>query len=227
MNKSPKIMLVEDEIELALVVEEYLVHAGMTVTMLHSGVNAVNIILAHNPDLLILDIMLPGMDGLEICRDIRAVSNIPILLETARAEEVDRILGLETGVDDYICKPFSPRELVARVKANLRRIELNNGTTSNLRLSLEENTWTASMDNQDLALTRREFQLLKALSDRHGCVFSRAQLLDFVFGMDSSVTDRTIDSHVKNIRLKIKAIAPDVELIRSVYGVGYAVEIPE
>lgn len=225
MRGSPRIMLIEDEIELALVVKEYLVHAGMTVTLLHSGVNAVQKIQVDDPDLLILDVMLPGMDGLEICRRIRAKSDMPIILETARAEEVDRILGLDIGADDYICKPFSPRELVARVKANLRRIGFSNNDATETRLSLNENTWIASIDDQNLALTRREFQLLKVLADRQGRVLSRVQLVELVFGIDSQITDRTIDSHVKNIRLKVKAIASDLDLIRSVYGVGYAVEI--
>lgn len=225
MNERPHILLIEDEVALSDVIRDYLLGAGMRVTVLYSGTNALANIKAARPDLLILDVMLPNMDGIEICRKVRAESTIPIILETARAEEVDRILGLEIGADDYICKPFSPRELVARVKANLRRIGFEEQPIRNTRLSMDTATWIATIDSQDIGLTRREFQLLHVMVMREGRVMSRAQLIDLAFGNESDVIDRTIDSHIKNIRLKIKSVAADFEVIRSVYGVGYAAEL--
>lgn len=225
MNDRPHILLIEDEVALADVIRDYLLDAGMKVTVLHSGINAMANIKTAKPDLLILDVMLPSMDGIEICRNVRAGSTIPIILETARAEEVDRILGLEVGADDYICKPFSPRELVARVKANLRRVGFEKPRMSQARLVMDATAWIASLDGSDMGLTRREFQLLEAMVTREGRVMSRAQLIDLAFGDESDVIDRTIDSHIKNIRLKIKTVAEDFDLIRSVYGVGYAAEL--
>lgn len=223
---SKHILVVEDEPTLAGVIRDYLVEAGMSADVLSEGTGAVETILETGPDLVILDVMLPGVDGLTICREVRARSNVPIILETARVEEIDRLLGLELGADDYVCKPFSPRELVARVKAILRRIDrqaepdADSGDQAGLRL--DPDTWSASLGGKALDLTRREFQLLAVLKERPGRVFSRSQLLDLAFPDDTDIYDRTIDSHIKNLRRKIKAVDPDLSLIRSVYGVGYA-----
>ena len=144
-------------------------------------------------------------------------------METARVEEIDRLLGLELGADDYLCKPFSPREMVARIKAVLRRTNPQvGGEAPEDTREMDPERWRATLPGPKLDLTRREFQILFALYKRPGRVFSRAQLLEMAFPDDSEVFDRTIDSHIKNIRLKVKAVAPAVELIRSVYGVGYA-----
>lgn len=223
MTTPKRILIVEDEPDLAEIVRDYVRQAGMLADILSEGSLAVEIILAQQPDLVVLDIMLPGKDGLTICREVRAKSNVPIILETARVEEIDRLLGLELGADDYVCKPYSPRELVARIKAILRRVAPA-GPEAGLkdRLVMDDATWRASLFGKPLDLTRREFRLLQVLHKRPGRVYSRSQLLDLAFPDDADVFDRTIDSHIKNIRNKVKSIAPGVDLIRSVYGVGYA-----
>lgn len=227
---SSHIVIVEDEEALAQVLKDYLSQHDMRSTILHDGGKAVETILELEPDLVILDVMLPGKDGLTICRELRAQSDVPIILETARIEEIDRLLGLELGADDYICKPWSPREVVARVKAILRRSRKNSvskeesleNENADTGLKLNEENWTVTYNGQLLDITRREFQLLAIMHKRPGRVFSRSQLLELAFPDDSMVFDRTVDSHVKNIRQKLKPYAEDDELIRSVYGVGYA-----
>lgn len=220
------ILIVEDEPALAEVIKDYLKQADIEATVLNDGTRAVETILSTNPDLVVLDVMLPGKDGLTICREVRTKSDVPIILETAKVEEIDRLLGLELGADDYLCKPFSPRELVARVKAILRRTATSRSaeqeTAATGGLTLDPESWVATIDGKNINLTRREFQLLLALSKRPGRVFSRTQLLDLAFPDDTDVFDRTIDSHIKNIRHKIKSADPECEVIRSVYGVGYA-----
>ncbi|MEP1209745.1 MAG: response regulator [Rhizobiaceae bacterium] len=229
MDESPHIMVVEDETALADVIKDYLVDAGMKVTLLHDGAAATQAILGVQPDLVVLDIMLPGKDGITICREVRAASEVPIIMETAKVDEIDRLLGLELGADDYLCKPFSPRELVARVKAILRRTRISASAQQspggNGRLQVDEEKWLTKLDGQNVNLTRREFQLLLVLQKSAGRVYSRSQLLDAVFHDDADVYDRTIDSHVKNLRQKLKQVAPDFDPIRSVYGVGYAYEL--
>ena len=229
MNDKPHIIVIEDETTLAGVIKDYLVDADMKVTMLHDGAAAVQTILGVQPDLVVLDIMLPGKDGITICREVRAQSEVPIIMETAKVDEIDRLLGLELGADDYLCKPFSPRELVARVKAVLRRTRAvgsneASDTSENDRLQLDEEKWLTKLDGTSINLTRREFQLLLVLQKSAGRVYSRAQLLDAVFHDDADVFDRTIDSHIKNLRQKLKQVASDFDPIRSVYGVGYAYE---
>ena len=229
MNEAPHIMVVEDETTLAGVIKDYLIDAGMKVTVLHDGASATQVILDARPDLVVLDIMLPGKDGITICREVRSQSEVPIIMETAKVDEIDRLLGLELGADDYLCKPFSPRELVARVKAILRRTRLSQSMLAadagTGRLQIDEDKWLTKLDGQNVSLTRREFQLLLVLQKSTGRVYSRSQLLDAVFHDDADVFDRTIDSHVKNLRQKLKRVAPDFDPIRSVYGVGYAFEV--
>ena len=217
-------MVFEDEHVLAGVIGDYLRHEGFEAELHHDGREAVATILTGRPDLVILDLMLPGKDGLTICQEVREISNVPIIFETARAEESDRLLGLGIGADDYICKPFSPRELVARVKAVLRRSETKIQPLFSAGIVIDEQNWTARINGTSLDLTPREFQILSVLAKRPGRVFSRAQLLDLTFPEDAEVIDRTIDSHIKNIRAKVKTLAPDLDPIRSVYGVGYAFE---
>jgi two-component system response regulator BaeR len=221
MSEAKHVLIIEDEAALAEILRDYLRQAGMEADVLHEGTHAVETILRARPDVVILDIMLPGKDGLSICREVRAASDVPIILETAKVEEIDRLLGLELGADDYICKPFSPRELVARVKAILRRVDRQARPSDDGGLVLDADQRIATLDGKPLELTRREFQLLSVLVNRPGRVFSRSQLLDLVFPDDSDVFDRTIDSHIKNIRQKIKKRDPDSAAIRSVYGVGY------
>lgn len=226
MDNPKHILIVEDEATFAGYIKDYMVQAGMTADVHQNGADAVELVLRTAPDLVILDVMLPGKDGLTICREIRAASQVPIILQTAKVEEIDRLLGLELGADDYICKPYSPRELVARVKALLRRAAFSAPAApaaSVSRLVMDAERWSASVDGTSLGLTRREFQLLQSLHARPGVVFSRSQLLDAIAG-DSDVVDRTVDSHIKNLRNKIKSVASGWDPIRSVYGVGYAFE---
>ncbi|MEP0521329.1 MAG: response regulator [Hyphomicrobiales bacterium] len=218
-----RVLIIEDEAALAEIVRDYLIDASMHPTLLADGANAVETILSEHFDLLVLDLMLPVKDGLTICREVRQKSDLPIIMVTAKVEELDRLIGLELGADDYICKPFSPRELVARIKAIFRRVDKSTPKSNRPeeRFIVDTERWLATLDGKSVELTRREFKLLEILHARPGRVFSRSQLLDMAFPDDSDVIDRTIDSHIKNIRNKIKAVA-DWDPIRSVYGVGYA-----
>lgn len=221
---APRILIVEDETELAAILRDYLVEAGMTVDVRADGAGVVAAALESAYDLLILDLMLPGVDGLTICRELRRTSQVPIIMTTAKVEEIDRLLGLELGADDYLCKPYSPRELVARVRAILRRAGPGDATAPpDERLMIDGDRWQATLDGVSLDLTRREFTLLRSLAARPGRVFSRDALLELAFPDDTEVFDRTVDSHIRNIRRKIAAVS-DRDPIRSVYGVGYAYE---
>lgn len=218
-----RILIIEDEIALAEVVRDYLIAAGMQVDTLAEGTGAAEAALTGAYDLLVLDLMLPGVDGLVICQEVRRSSDVPIIMTTAKVEEIDRLLGLGMGADDYLCKPYSPRELVARVQAILRR---STGRVSGTdapkdRITMDADRWSATLDGQPLDLTRREFMIVQCLTNRPGRVFSRNALLEHAFPGDTDVFDRTIDSHIRNIRRKIAAVSPN-DPIRSVYGVGYA-----
>ncbi len=215
-----KILIVEDEERLAGVLKDYLRQAGFESAHLAEGTGVVAWVREHSPELLLLDLMLPGKDGMEICREIRAFSTVPIIMVTARVEEIDRLLGLELGADDYICKPFSPREVVARVKAVLRRAA-GSGISAPAGLELDESRYAASIHGKELDLTAVEFRLLSFLAANPGRIFSRGKLMDRIYPDDRIVSDRTIDSHIKKLRKKIAAAAPDAEFIHSVYGVGY------
>jgi two-component system response regulator BaeR len=219
---NPRIMIVEDEPELALLVADYARAAGYAPTVFGDGAEALAAIRADVPALIVLDLMLPGLDGLALCRAVRAFSAVPIVMVTARVEEVDRLLGLELGADDYLCKPFSPRELMARIKAILRRA----GASAPARaLAIDEAARRILVHGRLLDLTPSEFAILAALARRPGQVFSRAQLLDAARADSLEATDRAIDSHIKNLRRKIEAAAPGLEAIRSIYGLGYRCDI--
>lgn len=218
---APRILIVEDETALAEVVRDYLMAAGMGVDILAEGTDAVATALTGCHDLLVLDLMLPGVDGLTICRELRRTSDVPIIMTTAKVEEIDRLLGLGLGADDYLCKPYSPRELVARVQAILRRSARRRDATPTSGLQIDAERWQAALDGKPLDLTRREFMLVQVLANRPGRVFSRDELLTLAFPDDAEVYDRTIDSHIRNIRRKIASVS-DTDPIRSVYGVGYA-----
>jgi two-component system response regulator BaeR len=222
-----RILIVEDEPKLAAVVSDYLKAASFETRIIGDGREVVDAVRADAPDLVLLDLMLPGRDGLEICRELRSFSDLPIVMMTAKVEEIDRLLGLELGADDYICKPFSPREVVARVKAILRRSQRNDAAEAraNAGLVIDEERYAASYNGQLLDLTPVEFRLLKTLAAASGRVFSRDQLLDNLYNDHRVVTDRTVDSHIKNLRRKLDAVSPEQELIRSIYGVGYKLEI--
>jgi len=214
------ILIVEDEQKLAELIRDYLARSSFDTTVLGNGNDVVPYVRENKPDLVILDLMLPGRDGMEICKEIRTFSNLPIIMVTARVEEIDRLLGLELGADDYVCKPFSPRELVARVKAVLRRA--GGETTIKAKgLVLDEARYQASLHGVDLELTAVEFKLLSFLAANPGRIYSRDQLMERIYSDHRIVSDRTIDSHIKKLRKKISGQSPDKELIGSVYGVGY------
>lgn len=220
-----KILVVEDELKLAEVLRAYLQAAGYEVLCIDNGAVAVAAVHDWQPDLILLDLMLPGKDGLEICREVRAQLNTPIIMVTAKTEEIDRLLGLELGADDYICKPYSPREVVARVKTVLRRTsQTANEPVTALQIDLQN--YIAALDGKRLDLTPVELRLLALLQSQPGRIFSRDQLLDGIYQDHRIVTDRAVDSHIKNLRKKLAEIRPDTEIIRSVYGVGYAFETP-
>jgi two-component system response regulator BaeR len=222
MTGSPLIFIVEDEPKLAALAADYLGSAGYRTKIMERGDGVVEAVRRSTPDLLLLDVMLPGKSGLDICREIRMFSSVPILMTTARVEEIDRLLGLELGADDYICKPYSPREMVARVKAVLRRFlpPEQNGPGGNLRI--DEAGFQAEFHGKILDLTPAEFRLLRLFAASPGRVFSRDQLLQHAYDDDRIVTDRTVDTHIKNLRRKLHEAAPDAgDPIVSVYGVGY------
>jgi two-component system response regulator BaeR len=221
------ILIVEDEKKIAELLQDYLVGAGFKVTCHGRGGQVVSYVKKNPPALILLDIMLPDMDGMDVCREIRKFSNIPVLMITARVDEVDRLIGLELGADDYICKPFSPREVVARVKAVLRRV---GGTAAAPKLvvgalKLDETVHRASVGADILDLTPSEFSLLKVLMTHPDRVFTRSELLDKVQGYQFEGYDRTIDTHIKNLRKKIAERLPDREIILTVYGVGYKLTV--
>jgi len=224
-----KILLVEDEPDLAQVLVDYLIRDGFEASIEGNGAKALERIRAAPPDLLLLDLMLPDLDGLSILREVRRFSSLAVILITARVEEIDRLIGLELGADDYVCKPYSPREVVARVKAVLRRApggrpaEARDPTVPPL-LEIDASTWHVKLQGRRLDLTPKEFRLLQALSARPGHVLSRSQLLDQVYSDDLDVSERAVDSHMKNLRKKLAQGLPERELIRSVYGVGFVFE---
>jgi len=220
---SRHILIVEDEEKIASLLCDYLKEAGFRTSTQNNGDHVIAQVKKDPSDLILLDIMLPGKNGIELCREIRQFSNIPIIMITARVEEIDRLLGLALGADDYICKPFSPREVVARVEAIFRRLHAEPLTHSLVigSISLDDKTHQVMIDKQVLNLTPNEFGLLKIMMSRPNRVFSRSELINQVQGYDFEGYDRTIDSHIKNLRKKIDQKLPGQEIISTVYGIGY------
>jgi two-component system, OmpR family, response regulator BaeR len=218
-----RILIVEDEDKIADVLRDYLVQHGYETHRLTRGDEVEDWVRCHGADLVLLDLMLPGKNGLDVCKALRLFSGAAIVMVTARVEEIDRLLGLELGADDYICKPFSPREVVARVKAVLRRGRGPQPAPAD-GLQLDEARWSATLAGRDLGLTAVEFLLLKVLVGQPGRIFTREQLMDAMYRDERIVADRTVDSHVKKLRRRIGEAAPGRELIHSVYGVGYKYE---
>ncbi|WP_213989938.1 two-component system response regulator BaeR [Sodalis sp. dw_96] len=216
------ILIVEDEPKLGQLLVDYLQAADFQTQWLTRGDKVVEYLHQSPPALILLDLMLPGRDGLSLCRDIRHFSDVPIVMMTAKTEEIDRLLGLEIGADDYICKPYSPREVVARVKAIIRRsYRPIAALPTPSPLLIDENRFKASYRSMPLDLTPAEFRLLKILASEPGKVFSRETLLNQLYDDYRVVTDRTIDSHIKNLRRKLESLTEDVPFIRAVYGMGY------
>jgi two-component system response regulator BaeR len=220
-DTAPYVLVVEDEPRLSQLLADYLRAAGMEAAVLDNGSAVVPAVRQRGPDLIVLDLMLPGTDGLTVCRELRTFSDVPVLMLTARVEEVDRLIGLEAGADDYVCKPFSPREVVARVKAILRRQRRDAAQAPVEDLSLDPASYQARYKGQLLDLTPVEFRLLAAFAAAPGRVFSRDQLLDKLHEDQRAISDRAVDSHVKNLRRKLQQVQAGEEVIRSIYGVGY------
>ncbi|GLR12744.1 DNA-binding response regulator [Chitinimonas prasina] len=219
----PRILLVEDEPRIAEVMVAYLAQAGYTVDHLDRGDQVLAHMARQAPALLVLDLMLPGIDGISLCQQIRLSSTLPIIMVTARVEEIDRLLGFEVGADDYLCKPFSPRELVARVQALMRRSQ----PTAPVLPPLFDNDIVSQRircQGQLLSLTPQEYRLLGVLLAAPGRIYSRTQLLELAHSEGAEVFDRAVDSHIKNLRKKIAAVLGEREVIHSVYGVGYRYE---
>jgi len=231
------ILVVEDDAKIADMLTNYLHMHDFETTVCSNGLDAVPLVRAIAPALVVLDLMLPGQDGIAVCEQLRAFSAVPIIMVTARVDEIDRLLGLDTGADDYVCKPFSPREVVARIQALLRRAQGSlsaqaqhaapNGsaTPPPATLVADDATLSIRWNGQLLPLTPVEFRLLRLLMSRPSHVFSRARLLDHLHNDLRDVSDRAIDSHIKNLRRKLDAVGAVGHNVASVYGVGYRFEV--
>lgn len=221
-----RVLVVEDDRKISELLLNYLSAEGYEATPVYDGRDAVQQIAQRAPDVIVLDWMLPGLDGIGVCKAVRAFSDVPILMLTARVDELDRLLGLDTGADDYVCKPFAPREVVARVRALLRRA---GGRVIALPQPwlIEDASFRISWLGQWLPLTRIEFMIFRTILARPGRVFSRAQLLSSVHDSQRDISDRAIDTHVKNLRKKVQAVDPDSDCIASVYGLGYRFDMQD
>jgi two-component system alkaline phosphatase synthesis response regulator PhoP len=218
------VLVVDDETRIVKLARDYLERAGFRVSSTNDGKNALSVFRHERPDLIVLDLMLPGMDGLDVCRAIRRESDIPIIMLTARVEETDRLIGLELGADDYITKPFSPRELVARVRTVLRRAhgnvqQPNLIRVADLEINLEGHRLTRA--GSQIELSRIEFSLLAILAQHPGLTFTRAQLLYRLHGFAFEGFDRSVDAHIKNLRHKLEYEPAEPNYILTVYGIGY------
>jgi len=220
-----KILVIDDEAQIVRVLRGYLEQAGYQVLAAYDGKEALRLARQEFPDLILLDLMLPGVDGVEVCRTLRKESNVPIIMLTARVEETDRIIGLELGADDYVPKPFSPREVVSRVRAVLRRVHPQAVSADEVvavgELRLDVARRTLTVGERPVELTPSEFEILAAMMRSPGRVFSRAQLLDATQGAAYEGYERTIDTHIKNLRQKIETTPRQPEYILTVHGVGY------
>lgn len=227
--KGTEVIIVEDEPNIAQLLKDYLENDGFAVTVFEDGLGVVERVRSNPPGFLILDLMLPEKDGLTICREIRQFSDLPIMIATAKIDEIDRILGLELGADDYICKPFSPREVVTRVHTILRRIASPpRAVTSDILtykgIELDLARLSCVVNGESIKLTKVEFQILNSMMAECGKVFSREKLMSLAYADERVVSKRTIDTHVKNLRKKLSNALNSEELIHSIYGVGYKVE---
>lgn len=218
------ILVVEDEPKMMKLARDYLEQSNYRVVTAADGRTALAVFREERPNLVVLDLNLPGMDGLDVCRALRRESDVPIIMLTARVEEMDRLIGLELGADDYITKPFSPRELVARIRAVLRRVQGDVYQPGLLRsgdLEIDLPGYRVSRNGEQLSLSRTEFNLLAVLAQHPGQTLSRAQLLNQLHGIAYDGFDRSIDAHIKNLRRKLEPDPADPQYILTVYGVGY------
>lgn len=223
-----KILIVEHDDKIAGLLDDYLKQADFSVSRLTSGDMAVPEVQCNRPNLILLDDMLPDKDGLTICREIHSFSRVPVIMISSRSEEIDRLLALELGADDYICKPFSPREVVARVKSILRRVcpEPQEVRLTAGPITVNPDSHSVTVGATDLRLTPNEFELLRVLVSRPGRVFTRSDLVSKIQGYDFDGCNRTIDTHVKNLRKKVEGLLPGTRIIQTIYGIGYSVNVP-
>ncbi len=225
-----KVLIVDDNKQITSILEEYAKKEGYETIIALDGEEAIELFNKEDPDIILLDVMMPKKDGFTVCREIREVSNVPIIMITAKGEDYEKIMGLELGADDYILKPFSPNEVIARIKAIMRRItieekESNIFTYDNLNISLEN--YSASIDGKDLSLTKKELEILWTLVNNKNKVFSRENLLESIWGVEYYGYDRTVDSHMKRLRAKIdKHKHPSWDL-KTIWGVGYKFEVKD
>lgn len=231
MDSAAHVVIVEDDAKISSLLGDYMEAAGYRATRIMDGAQAVEALRADGADVVLLDLNLPGLDGLEVCRAVRTFSQAPIIMLTARVDEVDRLLGLDAGADDYVCKPFSPREVVARVRAQLRRASgalAPQGAQAPVAplFTVDRERMRILLSGAALSLTPVEFRLLAELIDHPDRVYSRQQLLDVAHEDQRDISDRTVDSHIKNIRRKLAARPEAAECLQSVYGVGYRFELP-
>ena len=223
----PLILLVEDEPDLAGVLRDYLERANMEVVSVHDGADVIPTVRARTPDLILLDLMLPNRSGLDLCRELRSFSDVRIVMVTALVEEIDRLVGIALGADDYVCKPYSPREVVARVRAVLRRSAIGAGgavATSARPMEVDDERMEIRVHGRRLDLTPMEFRLLRLFAQRPGRIFSRDQLIEMTHDDPAASFDRSVDTHVKNLRRKMLEVGAGDLSIHSVYGVGYKLE---
>ena len=227
MNPSDTILVVDDEQRIIDLARMYLEQDGFQVRSVTNGASARRMILQDKPSLVVLDLMLPGMDGLEVCRRVREKSDVPIIMLTARSDDIDKIVGLELGADDYLTKPFNPRELVARIRAILRRADRSSASDEpapvieigNLRIDPQRRR--VDVGERVVELRMKEFDLLQRLAQNKGVVFSRDRLLNVVWGYDFVGETRTVDVHIAHLRHKLRGMTPKIE---TVWGVGYKLE---
>jgi two-component system alkaline phosphatase synthesis response regulator PhoP len=218
------ILVVDDEPKIVKLTRDYLVKDGYRVISASDGINALELARSEKPDLVVLDLMLPGMDGLEVCRTLRQEGDIPIIMLTARSEETDQVVGLELGADDYITKPFSPRTLVARVRAVLRRAQGLRKPQTNIHagdLEIDLDGHRVILKGEIVHLTPNEFHILTLLAQHQGQLLSREQIVDQLHGISLESFDRSIDSHIKNLRRKLETDQAHPFYIKTVYGEGY------
>lgn len=225
-----KILIADDNKQITSILEEYSKKNGYTPIIALDGEDALNKFETQNPDIILLDVMMPIKDGFEVCRDIRKTSNVPIIMITARGEDFEKIMGLEIGADDYMVKPFSPAEVMARVKAIMRRISHEEKdklvfTFSNLKVNLKD--YTVSIDETNISLTKKEFEILWTLTNNKNKVFSRENLLNSLWGYDYFGDNRTVDSHIKRLRAKLDKYSHPHWDIKTIWGVGYKFEVIE
>jgi DNA-binding response OmpR family regulator len=222
-----KILIADDNKQIISILEEYAKKEGYEPIAARDGQEAIELFRTRQPDIILLDVMMPMIDGLEVCREIRKTSNVPIIMITARGEDFEKIMGLDIGADDYIVKPFSPGEVMARVRAILRRLEGDQNQQTfifdNLKVNLD--SYTATIDGQDLSLTKKELELLWTLVTNMNKVFSRNNLLDSIWGYDYFGDSRTVDSHIKRLRTKLDKYEHDKWQIKTIWGVGYKFEV--